>query len=467
MPDTINDRLRNRPQSRATIADDDGKIRTIGGQEVATSGAPGTGSGMTPAQQAKLDGLPTGEALAAAQAAQDTAIAGKASLIGGKLDPAQVPDIALQQYLGAAANEAAMLALAGQLGDWCTRSDTGTDWRIVGNPSMLAGWLQTAYPSAPVSSVNGKTGAVGLGKADVGLGNVDNTSDVNKPVSNAQALAIAAKIDGTLSALQSVFDGGTAAQKAAFKSSVLGAGNTYIRWCCPGKDTSGTVFKDVSGRGNDATIEASNGTPFAVDNRISTVAHASAGGVVQSLAATLCDFTADSIIMAVEFARADPAASEAIMAFGAASGAGFPGFYFSHRSSAAGVGRVIANRGNGTLVSGADTTVKFSNAGGTRPTHAVMAYDAPTRSMYLYRDGVLAAANAAALSGANDWTINAPTIGARIGGSGGASQTYAGSWRGWQAYVFSGRGLPLNIGRIAALLAESPCTPLRDYEFAF
>jgi hypothetical protein len=37
--------------------------------------------------------------------------------------------------------------------------------------------------------VAGKTGAVTLVKADVGLSNVDNTADVNKPVSTAQAAA--------------------------------------------------------------------------------------------------------------------------------------------------------------------------------------------------------------------------------------------------------------------------------------
>lgn len=40
--------------------------------------------------------------------------------------------------------------------------------------------------SQSVSSVAGKTGVVVLAKADVGLGNVDNTSDANKPVSTAQ-----------------------------------------------------------------------------------------------------------------------------------------------------------------------------------------------------------------------------------------------------------------------------------------
>ena len=46
-----------------------------------------------------------------------------------------------------------------------------------------------------VASVAGKTGAVTLDKADVGLGNVDNTSDVNKPISTATQSALGTKVD--------------------------------------------------------------------------------------------------------------------------------------------------------------------------------------------------------------------------------------------------------------------------------
>jgi hypothetical protein len=41
-----------------------------------------------------------------------------------------------------------------------------------------------------VNSVNGKTGVVVLVKGDIGLGSVDNTSDANKPVSTAQQTAL-------------------------------------------------------------------------------------------------------------------------------------------------------------------------------------------------------------------------------------------------------------------------------------
>jgi len=45
----------------------------------------------------------------------------------------------------------------------------------------------------PVTSVAGKTGAVSLSKSNVGLGNVNNTSDAAKPVSTAVQAALNAK----------------------------------------------------------------------------------------------------------------------------------------------------------------------------------------------------------------------------------------------------------------------------------
>lgn len=48
---------------------------------------------------------------------------------------------------------------------------------------------------APVQSVNGQQGAVTITKASIGLSNVDNTSDANKPVSTAVAAALAGKIN--------------------------------------------------------------------------------------------------------------------------------------------------------------------------------------------------------------------------------------------------------------------------------
>ena len=50
-----------------------------------------------------------------------------------------------------------------------------------------------AVDTAPVTSVASKTGAVTLNKTDVGLSNVDNTSDANKPISTATQTALDSK----------------------------------------------------------------------------------------------------------------------------------------------------------------------------------------------------------------------------------------------------------------------------------
>lgn len=65
---------------------------------------------------------------------------------------------------------------------------------------------------APVQSVAGKTGTVSLVKGDVGLGNVDNTSDANKPVSTAQQTALDLKAPLASPALTGIPTAPTAAQ---------------------------------------------------------------------------------------------------------------------------------------------------------------------------------------------------------------------------------------------------------------
>lgn len=61
-------------------------------------------------------------------------------------------------------------------------------------------WSGSTYiyiTSGAVDSVAGKTGVVTLVKADVGLGNVDNTSDANKPISSATQTALNGKVSLT------------------------------------------------------------------------------------------------------------------------------------------------------------------------------------------------------------------------------------------------------------------------------
>ncbi len=55
--------------------------------------------------------------------------------------------------------------------------------------------LSGSASTGGVSSVNGETGNVILDASDIGLGNVDNTSDADKPISTAQAVVNALKLN--------------------------------------------------------------------------------------------------------------------------------------------------------------------------------------------------------------------------------------------------------------------------------
>ncbi|NSY17272.1 hypothetical protein [Neorhizobium sp. AL 9.2.2] len=77
---------------------------------------------------------------------------------------------------------------AWSVGDRAKFTTNGNKWERI--PSVQA-----------VNSVNGQTGIVVLAKSDVGLGNVDNTSDANKPVSTAQQTALNLKANTASPAL--------------------------------------------------------------------------------------------------------------------------------------------------------------------------------------------------------------------------------------------------------------------------
>lgn len=121
----------------------------------------------------------------------DTALKLKADLVDGLIPTSQIPDLSVINYLGPVASQSAMLALVGQKGDWCIRADLGKTYVISGtDPTQLSSWTALPLPSVPVQSVNGEIGDVVLDKADIGIPNVDNTSDANKPVSTAQQTAL-------------------------------------------------------------------------------------------------------------------------------------------------------------------------------------------------------------------------------------------------------------------------------------
>ena len=110
---------------------------------------------------------------------------------------------------------------------------------------------------SPVQSVASKTGAVTLDKSDVGLGNVDNTADADKPISSATQSALNAK--------QATLVSGTNI-KTINGTSLLGSGDITI--------SGGGGISD--GDKGDITVSASGAT-WTIDNGVVTDAKLSTG----------------------------------------------------------------------------------------------------------------------------------------------------------------------------------------------
>ncbi|MGL4679983.1 MAG: hypothetical protein ACRCWC_11455, partial [Plesiomonas shigelloides] len=120
----------------------------------------------------------------------DTFIASKSQANGlAALDAnGKVPNTQLPSYVDDVEEYAdlASFPATGETGKIYVAKDTNKTYR----------WSGSAYvyiTSGAVDSVAGKTGVVTLVKADVGLSNVDNTSDANKPISTATQTALDGK----------------------------------------------------------------------------------------------------------------------------------------------------------------------------------------------------------------------------------------------------------------------------------
>jgi len=104
---------------------------------------------------------------------------------------------------------------------------------------------------APVQSVASKTGAVTLVKGDVGLGNVDNTADADKPVSTATQTALNAKQDTLVSGTNI---------KTINSTSILGSGDITISGSVAWGGITGTLSSQTDLQsaldGKEATITA-------------------------------------------------------------------------------------------------------------------------------------------------------------------------------------------------------------------
>lgn len=130
-------------------------------------------------------------------------VSSKADIVNGTIPVSQLPSTVLNQlsYKGLHDMVVALpTASITNIGNFYIASNTTEqngykygDWAISNGTT----WDRLAFANN-VSSVNTKTGAVTLTKSDIGLINVDNTSDLDKPISSSvtNALILKANISG-------------------------------------------------------------------------------------------------------------------------------------------------------------------------------------------------------------------------------------------------------------------------------
>lgn len=176
-----------------------------------------------------------------------------ATLVGGLIPTSQIPAAALTT-VQTAASQAAMLALTAQEGDVVIRSDEHKSYmKNNGTSGTMSDWTLLDSPSGAVTSVNSQTGTVVLGKADIGLGNVDNTADVNKAVLSATKLASARTVQTNLASTSSAsFDGSANITPGVTGTLPVGNGGTG----------AATLTGIVKGNGTSAFTAATAGTDY-------------------------------------------------------------------------------------------------------------------------------------------------------------------------------------------------------------
>ncbi|MFU8777018.1 MAG: tail fiber domain-containing protein [Roseovarius sp.] len=194
---------------------------------------------------------------------------------------------------GAQVNVGTNLGITGTGNSRAITSSTGGNVTVPVATTTIAGLMATGDKSKldgiaagaqvnTVTSVAGKTGAVALTKADIGLSNVDNTTDADKPVSTATQIALNGKVDPTDSRLtnarewtastisQTEAEAGSATTRRAFtaqriRQAVLGwwngsADKTKLEGIAAGAQVNVATNLTYAAASTTGTINSSTGT---------------------------------------------------------------------------------------------------------------------------------------------------------------------------------------------------------------
>jgi len=211
-------------------------IDDVTGLQIALDGKETPTGAQTKATAARDSAVTTAAADATTKvnAERDRALgveAAKADLVGGLVPTSQIPAVALTTGQ-AVTSRAAMLALTNvQQGDFVaitTGTDKGTYVLGSGSPTVFGSWLPLSVPTDAVTSVNGQSGTVTLGPADVGATPAVHATDTGNPhqVTKSQVgLGNVANLD--TSTLANVTDsaaaGGRLALTTAERAAIAGA----------------------------------------------------------------------------------------------------------------------------------------------------------------------------------------------------------------------------------------------------
>ena len=164
--------LSNRINLKATISDVTSSLATKASNSSLTSG-------LALKLDANQKGIPNGVASLNAL---------------GIIPSNQLPPVTLSST-NVVGSDADMIALSNAtVGSIAIRTDLNKNYVLSATPaSTLSNWVELLTPAAPVQTVNGYTGSVNITKSDIGLSDVDNTSDISKPISNATQTALDSK----------------------------------------------------------------------------------------------------------------------------------------------------------------------------------------------------------------------------------------------------------------------------------
>ncbi|PIB90987.1 hypothetical protein [Caulobacter sp. FWC2] len=180
-------------QALSETARDDAVVAKLAAEAAALQAAQTVGFDITDYQLKSAKGQPNGYAGLDAN--------GKVPL--SQLDTAVLGGLNYQGTWNAATNTpaipAASIANKGQYFIVATSGTTNvdgiTDWQVSDLIMSNGQFWHKLDQTNQVLKVNNKTGDITLTKADVALGNVDNTSDANKPISTATQAALDLKLN--------------------------------------------------------------------------------------------------------------------------------------------------------------------------------------------------------------------------------------------------------------------------------